>query len=254
MRVVIIGSGNVATILGQKILQASHEIMQVWSRNNTHASELARMLNAAPTEDLSRLADADLYIIAVSDAAVAAVSKQLSVTDRVVVHTAGSVSIHALDDCSNHTGVLYPLQSIRKERDAGIPIPLLIDGNNDHSLRVIQELARSLSHDVRIVQDEPRLKLHVAAVVLNNFLNHLYTLTTDYCNKMDLDFQLLMPLITETAERLEFIRPHDAQTGPAVRNDYTTIDKHLALLKDDKDLYELYKLFSEKIGAYYARS
>src|SRR5687768_11528843 len=111
MRVVIIGSGNVATIMGQKILQASHEVAQVWSRNNTHATELARILNAAPADDLTRLADADVYIIAVSDAAVAAVSKQLNVNDRVVAHTAGSVSIHALEGCSDNTGVLYPLQS-----------------------------------------------------------------------------------------------------------------------------------------------
>ncbi len=252
MRVVIIGSGNVATILGQRISEASHQVMQVWSRNGSHAIGLAAKLNAEPSDDLSKLAVADIYIIAVSDAAVPLVSKQLKVKSGVVVHTAGSVPIRVLEGCSSNTGILYPLQSIRKESSSQLPIPLLVDGNNERAFEVIEELATSISKHVRRERDESRLHLHVAAVVLNNFANHLYTLIADYCKKTELDFSLLLPLITETAARMQHMQPQAVQTGPAVRNDQGTIDKNLLVLKEETDLSEFYRLFSQKILNYYS--
>ncbi len=251
MRVVIIGSGNVATVLGKRIVRAGHEVVEVWSRNLKPARELAVLLNTTVSKDIRSVAPADLYILAVTDAAVQEISAQLNINNALVVHTAGSVSINSLETCSANTGVLYPLQSIRKERDAMIRIPLLIDGNNEYALGLLNEFASSISNDVRVINDEQRLHLHVAAVILNNFSNHLYTLATDYCGKSNIDFSLLLPLITETGERLTDMNARDVQTGPAVRKDTVTINRHLSLLEEEPDLREIYTLFTEKIISYY---
>jgi predicted short-subunit dehydrogenase-like oxidoreductase (DUF2520 family) len=248
MRIVIIGTGNVATVLGRKIITAAHTIVQVYGRAATHARTLAEQLGAAYVTHVEQLdTTADLYIIAVADTAIPAVAASLQLNNKLVVHTAGSVSKEVLKTGSTRYGVLYPLQSMRKEMQQLPGIPLLVDAHDADDLSLLQEFALTLSTQVQVAGDEQRLKLHVAAVVVSNFTNHLYTLAERYCAAEQANFRLLHPLITEVATRLQYLAPREAQTGPAIRHDEPTIEKHLALLEEHGALKELYQWFTKSI-------
>jgi predicted short-subunit dehydrogenase-like oxidoreductase (DUF2520 family) len=217
-----------------------------------HAEELADVLGATFTTDLQQLyAGADLYVLAVSDTAVASVASALRLNNKLVVHTAGAVSKDVLSVCSKNYGVLYPLQSLRRELNEQPDIPFLVDGNTGDDLALITEFANTISNQVQHATDEQRLKLHVAAVMVSNFTNHLYTLAKAYCLQEHVDFTMLLPLITGVADRLHEYEPAAVQTGPAVRNDETTIQKHLALLQDHPALKTMYIMFTESIKKMY---
>jgi predicted short-subunit dehydrogenase-like oxidoreductase (DUF2520 family) len=248
MKIVLIGSGNVATVLGRKISKAGHEIIQIVSRNEEHAALLAAALDADYTSSFSSVNhSADLYIIAISDNSLLEIDRDLFLEKKLVVHTAGSVPKDILKNVSKNYGVLYPLQSLRKENDDVFKIPLLIDGNTKDDTTLIYDFAKTISDNVRIVGDESRMKLHVAATIVNNFSNHLYSLTEDYCKKENIDFRLLLPLINETTSRLQYFSPAEMQTGPAARNDSGIIEKHLEMLEKFSALKQLYRSFTESI-------
>lgn len=249
MRVVIIGAGNVASVLGRRIKKAGHDILQVVSRSNDSAGKLAAELGCNGTSNFAEIdKTGDLFLVAMSDAALNELKEKINVGDKVVVHTAGSVCKDVLKDVSVNYGTLYPLQSLRKENnDDNIVIPLLIDAINDYSIRVINEFATSISSVVSYTQDEQRLKLHVGAVLASNFVNHIYCLALEFCEKEKVDFKLLQPLIEETAARLKSHSPCDMQTGPAARKDVLTLDKHLRLLTPHPKLRTLYLRMTDSI-------
>jgi predicted short-subunit dehydrogenase-like oxidoreductase (DUF2520 family) len=248
MRVVLIGTGNVATVLGRKISSVGHELVQVYGRTGARAKLLADQWKAAYTISMERIDNnADLYILAVADAALPAVAAGLQVKDKLVVHTAGSVSRDVLQGCSTRYGILYPLQSLRKEMQVLPEIPFLVDANTAEDQLLVSDFARSLSSRVSVANDEQRLQLHVAAVMVSNFTNHLYTLAERYCAAEQVNFSLLHPLILQVAERLQVMSPHEAQTGPAIRQDTPTINKHLELLKGHGEMRELYEWFTKSI-------
>ena len=176
--------------------------------------------------------EADLFIVAVKDDAVAEVSSQINVANKIVVHTCGSVSINVLANTSENYGVLYPLQSLRKELNYMPQIPFLIDGNNQYTKDIIESLASSFAKTIIHADDETRLHYHLSAIISSNFTNHLFALTKDYCDKNNINFQLLLPLIEETVNRLHYYEPAAMQTGPAARGDKATIQKHLTCLND----------------------
>lgn len=248
MRIVIIGSGNVASVLGRLFKKNNHEIVQVVSRNADHAKSLAAELNCHFT-DYSGIIDtrAALYLVAVVDGALYDLAKSIHLGNKLIVHTAGSVSKDVLRDISVNYGVLYPLQSLRKEMAYAHEIPFLIDGNTEETIKLIEGFARTLSSNVARSPDEERLKLHVAAVIVSNFTNHLYALAEEFCKEEQVDFKLLLPLIKETAERVSLISPADAQTGPAARHDIFTLDKHLRLLTDHPKLKYIYLKLTDSI-------
>lgn len=248
MRVVLIGTGNVATILGRKISGAGHEIAQIYGRVPARARALATELSTAYTSDIGQLhRQADLYIVAVTDTAIPAVAASLQVKDKLVVHTAGSVTKEVLRGCSTRYGIVYPLQSLRKESQHLPGIPLLIDAGQADDLAVLQTFAESIATQVQAAGDEERLKLHVAAVIVSNFTNHLYALAEQYCKQEQADFSLLHPLISEVAGRLRYMTPQEAQTGPAIRKDTSTIQKHLELLEGHGSVKDLYAWFTKNI-------
>ena len=248
MRTVIIGSGNVATVLGKKFIQSGHDVVEVCGRNHDAVQELAAVLNVPYTTDFSCInPSADLFVMAIADDAIAGVVSLLPLDKKLVVHTAGSVSKEVLKNCSRNYGILYPLQSLRKEIEAIPDIPFLVDGNTPDDLAVISEFASTLSPMVQQAGDEQRLKIHLAAVMVSNFTNHLYALADQYCRQEKMDFKLLLPLISAIAERVRHFEPASVQTGPAVRHDEKTINKHLELLKDYPQLKELYALFTASI-------
>lgn len=249
MEVVLIGAGNVATVLGKRILAAGHRIVQVMSRQASNAAALADLLGATAVNDNNPLyREADVYLIAVSDSAMSQLDKQVWLGDKLVLHTAGAVSIDVLQHLSSRYGVLYPLQSLRKEMmDAELAIPLLIEGNNENVLEDIRSFAATISNSVQAIGEEDRFKLHVAAVMVNNFTNHLYALASAFCQKEHLDFQLLHPMILETANRLLQHDPGEMQTGPAIRKDISTLEKHLRLLANHPKQHHIYLKMTDSI-------
>lgn len=252
MQIVILGTGNVATVLGRKMILADHDVVQVYGRKAGPAQELATTCYAAWTTDLQTIdTTADLYIIAVTDTAIPGIASQLRLDKKLVVHTAGSVPKKVLQPTSRNYGVLYPLQSLRKEMTSLPEIPFLVDGNTEDDLTLIHDFACTLSGQVQVANDAQRLTLHVAAVVVSNFTNHLYTLAEQYCQREGTDFKLLLPLITEVALRLQQVSPSATQTGPAIRHDALTIGKHLDLLNGHPALQEIYALFTKSIQQQY---
>ena len=248
MKIVLIGSGNVATVLGRLCKHAGHQIIQVMSRHTENAQKLAEELGAAYDNyegktDLS----ADIYIVAITDGILFDLNKSFSLGDKLIVHTAGSVTKNVLENISSQYGVLYPFQSLRKEMEHFPEIPLLVDGNNEVSTAAIESFAKTLSTDVRRTTDDERIRLHVAGVVVNNFTNHLYALAEDYCKKENLDFNLLFPLIKETTNRIIQYSPKTMQTGPALRNDVFTLDKHLKILAAHPNLKYIYLKITDSI-------
>ena len=247
MKIVIIGTGNTATILGRKLKMAGHDIVQVYGRNAKAASDLAYELDTESTNYWAVVnRTADLYLLAVSDIAVSEVVKELQLPDKAVVHTAASVSKAVLNKARHH-GVFYPLQTLKKEGVHLPDTPIIIDANDSETLALLDNIAHSISDNVVKADDDMRMKLHLAAVFSNNFVNYLYALAESYCKNEGLDFNLLLPLIKETANRLETMKPSEAQTGPAVRHDATTIKKHEELLKNYPHLIKFYTLFTESI-------
>ena len=248
MKVVIIGSGNVATVLSRLLIKKGHSILQVMSRNIDNARILAEELNVNYS-DLNGQPDeaADMVILAVSDFVVMEGLPQLNFHNKLVVHTAGSVSKEVLSSLSSHYGVLYPLQSLVKDKAVTADIPFLIDGNDEAVIKYLDDFARSLSPIVQQVGDEDRLKLHTAAVIVSNFTNHLYSIAEEFCVKEQVDFDMLKPLILETAQRIQHTSPSLVQTGPAVRKDIQTLDKHLRILVNHPKLRTTYLRLTDSI-------
>lgn len=252
MNIVLIGTGNTATILGRKFKAAGHTILQIFGRDAQAASELAYELDSESTNYWSVLTkEADLYFLAVNDMAIEEVVNELNFSRKILVHTAAAVSKDVFKDKAQHYGVFYPLQSLLKENARQTEIPILIDASDENTMHQLEILAGSISNSVVKVKEKDRLKLHLAAVFCNNFTNHLYTLVQKYCQEEGLDFSLLLPLIEETAARLKAGSPADQQTGPAIRKDDATLKKHLRLLKGYPHLKSIYELFTESIQHHY---
>jgi len=246
--IVIIGTGNAATILGRKLKLAGHRIIQVFGRDSSAASELAYQLDTESTGYWNVVnRDADLYLVAVSDFAIADIIRELRLPAKTIVHTAGSVSKNIFNGSADHFGVFYPLQSLNKTV-GGLPeVPIIIDASDEATFRLLEGLAHSISDRVAQAGDEERMKMHLAAVFCNNFVNHIYVLMERYCRQQGLDFSMLLPLITETIARLQTVSPAASQTGPALRNDEATINKHLTLLEKEPELRHIYAFFTESI-------
>lgn len=247
MEIVIIGTGNTASVLGRKLKAAGHTIVQIFGRNEQEASELAYELDTESTNYWSIVyREADIYLLAVSDIAIREIVEKLQLPEKTIVHTAASVSKDVLHR-ARHYGVFYPLQSLKKEIAYLPEIPVIIDASDEQTLHELEALAGSISTKVVEANDEKRLKIHLAAVFCNNFVNHLYTLIETFCKREGIDFGLLVPLIRETALRIESISPSKAQTGPAIRNDQNTIARHRELLAAYPELLPFYDIFTQSI-------
>lgn len=249
MDIVIIGSGNVAATLGRKFTAAGHKISQIVSRNASAATQLAYEWDTESANYLSLIQkNADFYLVAVSDSAIATLAADLRLPGRIVAHTAASVPKDVLKVVSDHYGVFYPLQTLRKEKDQPPPIPIYYDGADAIATKRLRFLAHSISYQEPVeASDEQRLKLHVAAVVVNNFVNHLYALAEEYCRKEGIAFSQLLPLMEETVARIHEVSPEKAQTGPAIRHDKETLEKHLKILNDHPQLKNIYLLMTDSI-------
>lgn len=252
MDIVILGSGNVAAVLGRKFKAAGHSILQIVSRNASVASKLAYEWDTESTNYSSIInRNADVYIVAVSDDAIDEVVADLQLPKKVIAHTAASVSKDVLKNVSQHYGVFYPLQSLNKENAQLPEAPIFFDGSDEVAKKRLEALANSISpQHASFANDDARLKLHVAAVLVNNFTNHLYALAENYCKREGINFKELIPLIEETVSRLKNISPSTSQTGPAIRHDEETIQKHLAMLETHPDIKKIYEFLSASIKSF----
>ena len=226
--VAIIGQGNVAHHLYKAFDKAQHiDVIKINSRK------------------LNNIPNVDVYIIAVSDDAIAKVSSKISSKKALVAHTSGSVSMDSLENQGNK-GVFYLLQSFSKTKDVNFDeIPFCIEAENNKDLKLLETLANSIGRKIYYINSEQRKRLHIAAVFVNNFTNHMYKIGEDICIKYNVPFEVLKPLIKETANKINELSPKDAQTGPAKRNDQETIHNHLDLLTDNQQ--EIYQLLTKSI-------
>ena len=248
MKVVIIGTGNVATVFANIINNSGHKIVQILSREKNNAKNLAVLFNCSyGSFALTPYDDADIYILAISDTSLWHLGQYKPLGKKLVVHTAGSVSMEVLKELSENYGVLYPLQSLSKNAEHTPQIPLLIDGSSDFVKNELELFAKTLSPDVSFANDEERLRYHIAAVLVGNFTNHIYALAEEFCDKEHIDFKSLYPLIQETCSRIQDQSPKKVQTGPALREDILTMGKHLKALTPHADLKYLYLKLSESI-------
>ena len=249
MKVVLIGSGNVSTHLAKALNSAGHEILQVYSRNIGHATELALQLQAQAVGEISELsANGDIYIIAVSDDAISELASFFPYQQKLLVHTSGTADISVLEGASDFTGVFYPLQTFSKQKDLNFrEIPLLVEGLTAEVTEVLVSLASDISDHVQIVNSSQRRVLHLAAVFACNFSNHMFAIATRILNEEGLSFDLLGPLIRETVSKALALPPEQVQTGPAVRRDYSTLERQLQDLASKPQLQELYEKISRSI-------
>jgi len=248
--VVIIGAGNLGTQLALSLHEKGIRVKQVYSRKPESASELAQKVNASFSSDLSQLLpETDLYIVAVKDSAIQEVLENLRLkSDQLIVHTAGSVPMNILEGFSANYGVFYPLQTFSKSRRIDFSdIPICIEANHPFNMLKLEKLGEMLSSSVNQINSEERKTLHLAAVFVNNFVNHLYAVGADILHDKKLDFDLLKPLIRETAEKIVSLHPVDAQTGPAKRNDQKTIKTQLKMLQDKPEFLKIYSFATESI-------
>ena len=247
------GSGNVAEAFARTLVACEGVVLrQVYSRNEVRGREVAAMAGVEWSGSVESIAPADMYIIAVSDRAVAEVAASLNVPDKaIVVHTAGSVAMDAIPMRKGGRGIIYPLQSFTSGRVVKLnDVPLFVEAESEDVRARIADVASRISSRVEYADSERRRVIHLAGVFVNNFVNHLYALGGDVLNREGLDFDILKPLIAETAAKaIASGNPRSVQTGPAVRGDVAVAERHMAMLADDELKQQIDKQITESIWA-----
>ncbi len=254
-KIVLIGAGRVATQLARILVEKQKTILQVFSRSDESAQQLSSISGAEPVTKISLITlNADLYIISVVDDAIETIAKQLTLENKLVVHTSGSVQMKTLSTASSKFGVFYPLQTFDKKKNISFSeIPICIEGSDKQVESDLITLGKELSKDVRIISSEQRLYIHIAAVFASNFSNFMYLIGAEILEYADVDFNILAPLIKETADKITKNHPYLSQTGPALRGDFKTMQKHLDMLEGHPEKKDIYKNISKFITSYFSQ-
>lgn len=271
MKIVLIGAGNLATHLGKALHAAGHDMVQVFSRTMQSAETLASLLDAEPLTDIAQVRDdADVYIFSVKDSALVQLVAQLcrheadglgedgavnalrkakkGEHERVFLHTAGSMPMSVFEGMAQHYGVLYPMQTFSKQREVDFSvIPCFVEANDEFAQKQIEGLAREISGRVYQLSSEDRKYLHLSAVFACNFANHCYAISQELLEEHGIPFDVMLPLISETAAKVHEMMPKDAQTGPAVRYDENVIGKQSKLLENHPHFKKVYDSMSKSI-------
>lgn len=248
MQIVLIGSGNVAFHLAKAFTEAQIPVSQIFGRNTTELQKISEQFSIPFSTET--LADADLYIISVSDSSIAEVSSLIKNKNVLVAHTSGSVSREALNG-NYRKSVFYPLQTFSKSKNLDYSkIPFFIDAENENDEEILKNLASKISKNVMIANDEKRKYIHLTAVFACNFVNHLYARAKEISDSQGIPFDYFLPLIDETTQKIHELEPKLAQTGPAIRNDEKVLKLHESLLTDEEKL-KIYKTLNESIKKMY---
>lgn len=247
-KITIIGAGCVGNFLSDELIKFGYEIIEVVSRSKAYAIELAERVGAQWTTDFNNInLESDLYILSVRDDAIQEIATKIDLGDKFLVHTSGSVPIKVLENSSNNYGVLYPLQTILKDRKLDITeIPFFVEANNETALKIIEEFAQSISRNVNRFDSAKRKVIHLAAVFASNFTNYLLKISKEILEKEEIDFAILEPLVFESIKKAFEIGPIKSQTGPAKRGDKEVIEKHIEML-DNMEWKKIYTLLSDRI-------
>ena len=247
--IIVLGAGNVATHLTEALIRKGFFITQLYSRSEKSGKDLALKVEADFIGSPDELdSSADLYILAVNDETISAIAPLLHVDSGIVVHTSGSIGMDILRPFFPRRGVFYPLQTFRKERNISFTsIPICIEASDHADEAILLELARELSSCVHLINSYQRRMLHMTAVFAGNFTNFMYSIAEDLLRDHDIPFDLLKPLIKQTAENIEYSDLFSLQTGPAVREDSGIMEAHQALLQDHELYKEIYDLISKSI-------
>lgn len=248
MNIVFIGAGNLATSLAKEMHRHGLRISQVYSRTADSASLLANQLDCPWTISLNEIrTDADWYIFSVKDNVLEELIRQMQPNNGLWLHTAGSMQATIFEGSTSRYGVIYPLQTFSKSRKVDFSkIPFILETNNEKDLEELKTISGILTKDIRILNSEERKQIHLAAVFACNFANHMWDLAWRLLEEKGISPEILIPLIEETAGKVQEITPAQAQTGPAVRYDKNVIDKHLNMLEKD-ELKTIYSLLSQSI-------
>ena len=248
MQIVLIGSGNVAFHLAKAFTEAQIPISQIFGRNTTELQKISEQFSIPFSTET--LADADLYIISVSDSSITEVSSLIKNKNVLVAHTSGSVSREALSG-NYRKSVFYPLQTFSKSKNLDYSkIPFFIDAENENDEEILKNLASKISKNVMLANDEKRKYIHLTAVFACNFVNHLYARAKEISDSQGITFDYFLPLIDETTQKIHELEPKLAQTGPAIRNDEKVLKLHESLLTDEEKL-KIYKTLNESIKKMY---
>jgi predicted short-subunit dehydrogenase-like oxidoreductase (DUF2520 family) len=246
-KIVFIGAGNVATSLSEAIKEKKN-ILQVYSKTLAHARTLGQLNKCPYTNDLKKIStDADLYIIAVKDDAIAEVCKKLKLNGKTVIHTSGSTGMDVLKKVSGKCGVLWPMYSFAGKAKLAHATPFFAEASDKKTEAELTVLVKELKGKPYYINSEKRAKIHLAAVFVNNFPNHLFAIAEDLCKEAGIPFSLFLPLAKETVQNITQQSPANSQTGPASRNDKQIVNKHRALLKSHPVYREVYEVLTKSI-------
>lgn len=247
--ITLIGAGRVATHLGRGLATAGYTLKQVYSRDISHAEKLAKIVQAEAVNNWDDLSpDADLYIVSVSDTAIAEVASKFPFQDKLIAHTAGGVNMEVLKPTGNRYGIFYPLQTFSFEKPVDMrKVPFCIEGFDEETTKSLESVASQLSNFVHRIDSNQRHLLHIGAVFSCNFTNHLYAIASELLERDGLSFDMLRPLIAETAAKAQSNDPAKVQTGPAVRGDDDILATHIAELSHNPAYQNLYKLLSDSV-------
>ena len=246
---VVVGTGNVATHLVRALQQSDVRVLMLYGRNREHADEAARLLGVSSTTDWKKLpSGAHFYLYAVSDNALAEVLAHTIAPQAIHLHTAGSMGLELFPRHKPRHGVLYPLQTFSKSKPLNFrTVPLFVEASSPDVLAEVNRLASLLADKVYEADSQQRRRLHLAAVFACNFVNHFYLIAGELLKTKNISFEVIKPLILETALKVQELKPFEAQTGPAVRFDKNIIEKHLSKLADTEEYRQLYELISKSI-------
>jgi len=244
---VIIGSGNMAHAIIRACQNTNIEIIGIYSRKIENTIEIAKQKNINCIESITNIpTDADLYLLCVNDDAIESVSNSLIINGGLVVHFSGLKNINEIKKQENKA-VFWPIESINKNSFVNFKnTPICIEANTDENYRIIENFADRLSNHVLNINTEKRLYLHLAATITNNFSNHLITLAKNELDNKGIDYGILKHLLSNALNNSFIFEPYKIQTGPAIRNDLNTMQKHLDLI-ENQNLRALYELFSKSI-------
>lgn len=247
--IVLIGAGNVGYQLGKRLKTCGLNVVQIFSRAEDKARRLSETIQVPFVTDLAQvITDAELYILAIKDDAIAEVASQLKIQNGLVVHTSGATPSTILQPYFQRFGVFYPLQTFSVSKAVNFEqIPICIYANHLPDEQLLLQIAQQISSKVYPIDDLQRATLHVAAVFVNNFTNYLFQIGYDLLEKEHLPFDLLRPLIEETAAKVQAHKPSEMQTGPAIRKDEVTIKRHLEYLERFPAYRALYHILTEQI-------
>ena len=251
--IVILGAGNVAFHLTRALIENTCNVRQIFNRTLEHAREIGEANRISYTDKISEIEKADIYIIARADSGIEEFSHYIPYDDVLVVHTSGSSPMSVLKG-DYRKGVFYPLQTFSKERTMRYDnIPFFIEAENPEDLKKLNELGNRISNEVHELNFASRMQVHMTGVWANNFVNHLYYIAGNICEQNNVPFDVLLPLIQETANKVIEMNPKDAQTGPAKRGDQVIIDRHLEALQNDSRLLQIYQIMTDSIKRVYEK-